>query len=110
MNRSATARDSPDRGGPGVTRLSPPRGKSGLVERTLLLRSLNLARTGRLTLLTGPAGAGKTVCLTQWRAQLVAQGVKVAWYAAHEREREPAAFARMLARAIHQCGVDLSGT
>ncbi|MGH6613325.1 LuxR C-terminal-related transcriptional regulator [Sphingomonas sp.] len=63
-----------------------------------------------MTELIGPAGAGKTIALAQWREALLTSGVKVAWYTAAEREREPALFIRMLASAIHNAGVDMTQT
>lgn len=93
-----------------AARLSPARRRGPQIERTLVLRSLDVARAGRLTQLVGPPGAGKTTALAQWRERLLAAGVKVGWYAAAEREREPAAFLHMLASAIHRAGVDMTAT
>lgn len=93
-----------------TARLAPPRVRTRLIERTLVLRSLEVARSGRLTQLIGPPGAGKTTALAQWREALLARSVKVAWLTVAEREREPAAFLHLLARAIHQAGIDMTAS
>ena len=46
----------------------------------------------RLTLVSAPAGFGKTTLLTQWAAKLVAPtaGTKVAWVSLDVHDNEPA--------------------
>ena len=56
----------------------------------------------------GPAGAGKTSVLAQWRAKLLDRSMIAAWYTASERDRDPSVFLQMLARAFHAAGVDMS--
>lgn len=94
----------------GRNRLSPPRNLTELVERSLVLRSLDVARAGRLTQVVGPPGSGKTVVLAQWRERLLGAGAKVAWCTMSEREAEPAAFLAMLARAIDFAGLSMVDT
>jgi LuxR family maltose regulon positive regulatory protein len=94
----------------GRNRLAPPVQLTPLIERDLVLRSLDVARAGRLTQLIGPPGSGKTTVLAQWRRRLLAMGVAVAWYTASEREREPRAFLHMLARALDAAGLDMAST
>lgn len=107
-DRSAKAHFVPSR--TECSRLSPPLQLTDQVERTLVLRSLDIARTGRLTQVVGPPGSGKTVALTQWHDSLRGRGVKVAWYTASEREREPPAFLLMLAHAMHRVGLSMLET
>ena len=71
-----------------------------------MLRSLEVARSGRLTIVVAPPGYGKTTALAQWYHILRDTGVKVAWYGASEREREPGEFLRMLALALEAGGID----
>ncbi|MEJ1965447.1 MAG: LuxR C-terminal-related transcriptional regulator [Gammaproteobacteria bacterium] len=78
--------------------------------REPLLRSLEAARTGRLTQIVGPPGSGKTAALTQWHDDLRARGVIVAWYTASAREREPAAFLAMVARSLDCAGLSMADT
>lgn len=94
----------------GRNRLTPPVQFTPLIERDLVLRSLDMARAGRLTQVIGPPGSGKTTVLSQWRARLMGVGIKVAWYTASEREREPQAFLHMLARALDLAGAPMADT
>ena len=87
-------------------RLSPPVQYVPLCERTLVLRSLEVARRGRLTVLLGPPGYGKTTALAQWHGQLREAGIKVAWCSASQAEREPTQFLRLLVLALEAGGVD----
>lgn len=87
-------------------RLAPPRQHVPLCERELVLRSLDVARRGRLTLVLGPPGYGKTTALAQWHGRLRSAGVKVAWYSASEAEREPGQFLRLVVLALEAGGID----
>ncbi|WP_157220198.1 LuxR C-terminal-related transcriptional regulator [Flavisphingomonas formosensis] len=87
-------------------RLAPPRQHVPLCERALVLRSLDVARRGRLTLVLGPPGYGKTTALAQWYGRLRAGATKAAWYSASEGEREPTQFLRMLVLALEAGGID----
>lgn len=91
-------------------RLAPPRQRVPLCHRRQVLRSLNLARAGRLSLLIAPAGYGKTTVLSQWIEMLREQAVGAAWCSLSARESDPGAFLNMLARALHVSGVDMGDT
>ncbi|MFV3074159.1 LuxR C-terminal-related transcriptional regulator [Niveispirillum fermenti] len=91
-------------------RLAPPRQRVPLCHRHQVLRSLNLARAGRLSLLIAPAGYGKTTVLSQWIGMLHDQGVGAAWCSLSARESDPGAFLNMLARALHLSGIDMGDT
>lgn len=91
-------------------RLAPPRQLVHLCERQSLIRSLNVGRAGRVTLLVGPPGYGKTTALAQWRRHLLADELLVAWYSAGAAEREPSSFLRMVVRALHLSGLDMAGS
>lgn len=88
-------------------RLAPAVQRVALTERPLVLRSLEVARAGRLTIIVAPPGYGKTTVLAQWRARLIAQGRKVAWYTAAATDAEPAAFLKMLTLALDAGGIDV---
>jgi LuxR family maltose regulon positive regulatory protein len=67
-----------------LTKIQPPRLRGGLVARPVLERALGDALAGfRLTLLSAPAGYGKTAALTRQLGQLPA-GTAVAWVALDE--------------------------
>ncbi|TCM02905.1 LuxR C-terminal-related transcriptional regulator [Sphingomonas sp. PP-CC-3G-468] len=87
-------------------RLSPPVQYVPLCERTLVLRSLEVARRGRLTVVLGPPGYGKTTALAQWHGRLRETGIKVAWCSASQAEREPTQFLRLLVLALEAGGID----
>jgi LuxR family maltose regulon positive regulatory protein len=57
----------------------------------------------RVTLVTGPAGAGKTVACACWAAGRPA-GTPIAWLTADEADRDPARFWRYLVAALARAG------
>ncbi|OWQ83794.1 hypothetical protein CDN99_25330 [Roseateles aquatilis] len=57
----------------------------------------------RLTLLSAPAGFGKTTVLAQVAAQTRDNGQPVAWLNCDERDKDPAMFADNLAAALARC-------
>ncbi|TPE64951.1 hypothetical protein FJQ54_00455 [Sandaracinobacter neustonicus] len=87
-------------------RLMPPVQAVELQPRDLILRSLDVARRGRMTLLLAPAGYGKTSVLDLWFQRLKAAGQRVVWLSASENEREPFRFLQMLVLALEAAGVD----
>lgn len=64
-----------------LTKIRPPKARAGLIARTRLERRLGEALAGRrLTLLSAPAGFGKTAALAR-QLELLPQGTAVAWIA-----------------------------
>ena len=59
--------------------------------------------TARLTLLSAPAGFGKTTVLAQVAGRARAGGEQVAWLNCDERDKDPAMFADNLAAALARC-------
>jgi LuxR family transcriptional regulator, maltose regulon positive regulatory protein len=55
------------------TKLFPPRVRRSLVARPRLSERLNLGSESRLTLISAPAGFGKTTLLAEWLATAAAQ-------------------------------------
>jgi LuxR family maltose regulon positive regulatory protein len=91
----------------------------GLLDDKLQVPSLGLAVSRRarvdqlldhaisghsVTLVTGPAGAGKTVACASWAAAR-ASGSKVAWLTVDAGDRDPARFWRYVAAALSGAGV-----
>jgi serine/threonine-protein kinase PknK len=62
-----------------VTKFRPPTTTRHVVRRHRLLDVLRAGRDSRLTLVHGPAGFGKSTLVAQWRDELAADGVAVAW-------------------------------
>ena len=81
--------------------------RTPLAPRELVLRSLDVARPGKLTIVVGPRGYGKSTALAQWWARLTEQGIAAAWYTASDLDREPDVFLEMVARSLAVAGVDM---
>lgn len=59
--------------------------------------------SARLSLLSAPAGFGKTTLLAQLARQHRAAGAQVAWLNCDERDKDPAVFAENLQAALARC-------
>ena len=88
-------------------RLSPPARHIEAKRRSLLLRSLDVARAGQLTILVGPSGFGKTTALGQWWDTLRERAIAASWYTASDLDREPDVFLQMLALSLAEAGIDM---
>jgi LuxR family transcriptional regulator, maltose regulon positive regulatory protein len=73
------------------------------VARQRLLELLDAGVQGRLTLLTGPAGSGKTVLLSSWATTAELPG-PVAWLSLDGADNDPARFWSYLLAALRQSG------
>ncbi|OBF10170.1 hypothetical protein A5730_07445 [Mycobacterium sp. ACS4054] len=62
-----------------ATKYRPPAPARSLVARDRLMALLRQAGRRRLIVLHAPSGYGKTTLVAQWRAELTASGVTVAW-------------------------------
>ncbi len=89
-----------------TTKARLPHPRANLVARSRLLDHLDRAITGRLTLLSGPAGCGKTTLINQWAA-----GSKhhVAYLSLDESDNTPARFLTYLIAALQTIRGDLGG-
>lgn len=79
------------------TKLRIPSPTSTLLSRPRLTRQLNLQPNGYLTLLSAPAGFGKTTLVTDWVRQ---QNNPVAWLTLDEQDNDPILFWRYLIAAL----------
>jgi len=61
------------------TKLSIPPVRPDLVARAHLIERIDASLFGRLTLVSAPAGCGKTTLLSEWCAVARTRGVSVAW-------------------------------
>jgi len=82
------------------TKLHVPRWRRGLVARPRLSERLSRGVESALTLVSAPAGFGKTTLLTQWLAAAPADGRSVAWLSLDQRDNDPALFWTYLVGAL----------
>src|SRR5262249_14698506 len=71
------------------SRLAPPRLPNALVERERLLSALDETLAPPLTLLSAPAGWGKTTLLATWASR---RAIRVAWLSLDELDNTPTRF------------------
>lgn len=82
-----------------AAKLLVPPARTRALERPELLRRLDQARSGVLTLVSAPAGFGKTALLATWSRR---HGAPVAWLALDPEDNDPARFWTYLLHAIDQ--------
>jgi LuxR family maltose regulon positive regulatory protein len=74
------------------TKLYVPKVCRGLVARPRLSERLSRGAQSRLTLISAPAGFGKTTVLSAWLAAAGAGQRSVAWLSLEESDRRPGLF------------------
>lgn len=82
------------------TKLFVPRRRSGFVPREGLIARLNRGAESRLTLISAPAGFGKTTLLAEWLNADRAGSMQTAWLSLDESDNHPATFWTYLIGAI----------
>ena len=82
------------------TKLHVPRRRRGLVARPRLLERLSLQAESELTLVSAPAGFGKTTLLAEWLAAVAADGRPVAWLSLDKGDSDPVLFWTYLIGAL----------
>src|SRR5215472_2981571 len=80
-----------------ATKLHCPLPRASLVSRPHLTARLVQGAAGPLTLISAPAGFGKTTLLAQWLSEST---TPVAWLALDKEENDPARFLRYLVAAV----------
>jgi LuxR family maltose regulon positive regulatory protein len=75
-----------------ATKLYVPKLRRGLVARPRLLERMGNGAEARLTLVSAPAGFGKTTVLAAWLHEASAAGRCVAWLSLDAADNEPASF------------------
>lgn len=80
-----------------ATRLHPPHPRAQLVPRSHLVKRLQQGVADALTLVSAPAGFGKTTLLVQWRAS---SRTPVAWLSLEREDNEPTRFLFYLLAAL----------
>jgi ATP/maltotriose-dependent transcriptional regulator MalT len=90
------------------TKFLPPQVAATQIVRTKLLDTLQNGRRCKLTLVPASAGFGKTVLMTQWRQQLVEQGLRVAWLSLSADEQSMPSFGAHLFAALAKLGLSVA--
>ncbi len=82
------------------TKLRPPEARPNLVARPRLTQKLQREPGRRLTLVSAPAGFGKTTLLNEWLESHAAGEGSVAWVSLDEGDNDPARFLSYLVVAL----------
>jgi LuxR family transcriptional regulator, maltose regulon positive regulatory protein len=88
-----------------LPKLRPPRLRPSLVSRERLYRLLDGGLERKLTLISAPAGFGKTTLISQWLAER--NTFPVAWLSLDEGDNDPVRFWRYLITACQTVQSDL---
>ena len=82
------------------TKFHVPRRWRGLVARPRLSKRLSRGADSALTLVSAPAGFGKTTLLAEWLGIVASEGRSVAWLSLDQRDNDPAVFWTYLVAAL----------
>jgi LuxR family maltose regulon positive regulatory protein len=82
-----------------TTKLYFPPTRPSLVPRPQLVERLQVGLQGPLTLISAPAGAGKTTVLSQWRLGIGSE-VPTAWLSLDSADNDPTRFLQYLSAAL----------
>jgi hypothetical protein len=88
------------------TKLGIPPSRPNLVPRPHLLEALDRAREAKLTLISAPAGFGKTTILTAWARQCDSP---IAWLSLSADENDPSRFFLYMVNALKQVFTGIGG-
>lgn len=88
-----------------MTKLNIPQLRPALVPRPMLIEKLNSGLNGRLSLVSAPAGFGKTTLVTAWLNQLstssrIWKTEHCTWISLDDQDNEPVRFLRYFIAAI----------
>jgi LuxR family transcriptional regulator, maltose regulon positive regulatory protein len=84
-----------------ITKFTVPPVRSTLLARSHLLNILEQSRSAPLTLLSAPAGFGKTTLLSTWASQSTR---RVAWLTLDEQDNDPTRFWAYVIAALRKAG------
>ncbi|MBV9957968.1 MAG: helix-turn-helix transcriptional regulator, partial [Acidobacteria bacterium] len=88
-----------------TTKLYLPPARQSLVDRPRLLEHLNEGLKGKLTLISAPAGFGKTSLVTAWRET---SELPLAWLSLDAEDNEPSRFLDYLVAALQTADAELA--
>jgi LuxR family maltose regulon positive regulatory protein len=83
-----------------TTKLYFPPPRSNLVPRPRLIERLSAGMCAPLTLLSAPAGYGKTTLVSEWRASEAGRDFPIAWLSLDEDDNDPTRFLSYLIAAV----------
>ncbi len=86
------------------TKLIPPRSHDNLVARGALWARLNAGLDSKLTLISAPAGSGKTTLISQW---LATRSEPAAWLSLETSDSDPVRFWRYVVAACESFDADV---
>ena len=92
------------------TKLHVPKVRRGLVARPRLTERLGVGVETKLTLVSAPAGFGKTTLLTEWLAGAPADRQSIAWLSLDESDTEPGVFWTYLIGALRTAAPGVGAT
>ena len=84
-----------------ATKMFVPPTRPDLVARPRLHERLARSAHSRLTLISGPAGFGKTTLIAGWLADAIQKGGSVAWLSLDASDDDPERFWRYVVTALH---------
>lgn len=84
------------------TKLSIPRARSDLVRRPRLIDMLSAGLAGPLTLVSAPAGYGKTTLISDWLSSPAGKGYPLAWLSIDQDDNEISLFLAYLIAAFQR--------
>jgi LuxR family transcriptional regulator, maltose regulon positive regulatory protein len=85
-----------------ATKLFEPRVPRALVARPRLVEKLSQALTHRMTLVSAPAGYGKSTLLGEWRTSPEGAATRLAWVSVDEADDDPVRFWLHVAAALQR--------
>jgi LuxR family maltose regulon positive regulatory protein len=90
------------------TKMIPPRLPPGCVQRPALLERLRERPARSVTVVTAPAGFGKTTLLTGWSEALTEQKHPVAWLSLDGEDDDPQQFGAYLVAALARASAEIA--
>jgi LuxR family transcriptional regulator, maltose regulon positive regulatory protein len=92
-----------------ATKVNVPRLRRGIVDRPRLTERLARATETRLTLVSAPAGFGKSTAVTAWLEPRVKEGAAVAWVSLDDSDSQPGSFWTYVVLALQKVVPDVGG-
>jgi LuxR family maltose regulon positive regulatory protein len=87
------------------TKFHLPSAPIGFVARPLLMKELDKALTHRLTLVSAPAGAGKTTLVSAWVQSEHKKGTVIGWLALDDTDNDPGLFLDYMIACLEEGGL-----